>query len=156
MTRNVKTAEESQNIKSVAKVMVENGIGSVVITGDRKADFPLGIITERDLVRHVASNSSISVARDVMSRPVITIDSNSSLKDAIQTMQLKDIRRLPVIEKGKMVGIITDKDIFSAIARSQSLVESFLSESLKVEFRPTYERFSDFMQNELLLPNKSQ
>lgn len=156
MTRIVRTVEKSQNIKSVAKIMVEHGIGSIVITESRETGLPIGIITERDIVRQVALNRCVSVARDVMSQPVITIDSHSSLKDAIQTMQLKDIRRLPVVEKGKMVGIITDKDIFSAIARSQSLAASFMSESLMVEYRPTYERFIDFMQNELLLPDKNQ
>ena len=60
-----------------------------------------------------------------MSKPLTTITSEASLKDALQTMQLKNIRRLVVTEKQKpsdMVGIITDKDIFRAIMENQSLI----------------------------------
>ncbi len=44
-----------------------------------------------------------------MSKPLITISINSSIKEAIETMQAKNIRRLLIVDKGKMVGIITDK-----------------------------------------------
>jgi CBS domain-containing protein len=64
---------------------------------------------------------------ELMSKPLITILSNNSIKDAIQTMQVKNIRRLVVVEKeekdddnNNMVGIITDKDIFRAIMKSES------------------------------------
>jgi hypothetical protein len=53
-----------------------------------------------------------------------------------------------------MVGIITDKDIFRAIINSQSLVAS-ISENITVEYRPMYERLSEFMMGEMLLPGGS-
>ena len=90
-----------------------------------------------------------------MSKPVITIDSRSSLQDAIQTMKMKNIRRLPVVNsEGKMVGIITDKDIFRAIINSQTLLTS-ISENVKIEYRPMYERLSEFVIGEMLLPGSS-
>ena len=57
------------------------------------------------------------LVREIMSKPMITIFSNGSLKAALQTMQSKNIRRLPVVQKGdgRLLGIITDKDIFRAI-----------------------------------------
>jgi CBS domain-containing protein len=128
MVRDVKTAEENQSINAIAKVMSDNNIGSVVIVKSDDIEGLSGIITERDIVLIAAAaahNSSLSstlqlLARDIMSKPVITIDAGSSIQDAIQSMKLNNIRRLPVVDKeGKMVGIITDKDMFRAIISSQ-------------------------------------
>jgi len=154
MTRTVRTATENESIKSIANRMVENGIGSIVIV--KQDNQATGMITERDIVREVALNHASSIARDVMSKPIITIEPGSSLRDAIQTMQAKGIRRLPVVENGQIVGIVTDKDIFRAIAKSQTLTASFLNEELLIEYRPTYEQLQDFMQSELLFPGRNQ
>jgi CBS domain-containing protein len=161
MIRNVKTAEENQSINAIAKVMSENNIGSVVILKSNEVEGLSGIITERDIVRIAGAAQTLSstllqlYARDIMSKPVITIDAASSIQDAIQSMKLNNIRRLPVVDReGKMVGIITDKDIFRAIINSQSLVAS-ISENITVEYRPMYERLSEFMMGEMLLPGGS-
>jgi len=161
MVRNVKTAEENQNINAVARVMSDNNIGSVVIVENVKIGIVSGIITERDIVRIAGAieiSSSLTfqlLARDIMSKPVITIDAESSIRDAIESMKLNNIRRLPVVDRqGRMVGIITDKDIFRAIINSQSLVTS-ISESVTIEYRPIYERLSQFMMGEMLLPRGS-
>jgi CBS domain-containing protein len=161
MVRDVKTAEENQGINRIAKVMSDNNIGSVVIV---KSDDDLegleGIITERDIVRIAAATETSSstfqlLARDIMSKPVVTIDATSSIQDAIQSMKLNNIRRLPVVDRErKMVGIIADKDIFRAIINSQSMVAS-ISENVTIEYRPIYERLSEFMMGEMLLPRGS-
>jgi CBS domain-containing protein len=158
MVRDVKTAKESQTVKAVAKIMADYNIGSVVIVKNTDASSPVGIITERDIVRITGAEQALTLqmpARDVMSKPVITIDAASSIRDALQQMELKNIRRLPVVDKEKkMIGIITDKDIFRALMRSQSLVASFC-ESLLVEYRPVYERLSEFMLGEMPMPGGS-
>lgn len=162
MVRNVKTAEENQTINAIAKVMSENNIGSVVIVKSNEVDGLAGIITERDIVRiagAVQTSSSTTVlqliARDIMSKPIITIDAGSSIQDAIQSMKLNNIRRLPVVNReGRMVGILADKDIFRAIINNQSLVAS-ISENITIEYRPIYERLSEFMMGEILLPGGS-
>jgi CBS domain-containing protein len=59
-----------------------------------------------------------------------------------------------VDKEGKMVGIITDKDMFRAIISSQSLVAS-ISENVAIEYRPMYERLSEFIMGEMLLPGRS-
>ena len=155
MVRNVKTAKETQTVKAVAKTMTENNIGSVVIVGNADASRPVGIITERDIVRIAGVEQALTLqmaARDAMSKPVITIDATSSIKDALQAMELNNIRRLPVVDKEKkMVGIVTDKDIFRALMKSQTLVASFC-ESLLVEYKPIYERLSEFMLGEMPMP----
>lgn len=159
MVRNVKTAEENQSINVIAKVMSDNNIGSVVIVKSNEVGGDLsGIITERDIVRIAGAAQTSSstllqlIARDIMSKPVITIDAGSSIQDAIQSMKLNNIRRLPVVNReGKMVGIITDKDIFRVIINNQSLVAS-IRENVTIEYRPMYERFSEFVMEEMFLP----
>jgi CBS domain-containing protein len=159
MVRNVKTAEENQSVNSIAKMMSENNIGSVVIVKSNDVEGLSGIITERDIVR-IAGAAQISsilqlIARDIISKPVITIDAASSIQDAIQSMKLNNIRRLPVVNReGKMVGIIADKDIFRAIINNQSLAAS-ISENVVIEYRPMYERLSEFVLGEMLLPGDS-
>lgn len=159
MTKDVKTARESQNVKAVARIMSESDIGSVVIVKGTEVDRPVGIITERDIVRVAGTTEVLTLqmpVRDIMSKPVITIDTNSSIRDAIQSMELNNFRRLPVVDReNKIVGIITDKDIFRAIMKSQPLITS-ISGSVSVEYRPVYERFSEFVLDEMLLPGNRQ
>ena len=101
MTRNVKTEIEDQNIQAVCKIMNENNIGSVIvikiIDGNNQA---VGIITERDVVRILGLlQTSLLRAplREHMSKPLVTLRSNNSIKDAIQTMQLNNNRRIPIV-----------------------------------------------------------
>ena len=131
MTRNVKTEIEDQNIQAVCKIMNENNIGSVIvikiIDGNNQA---VGIITERDVVRILGLlQTSLLRAplREHMSKPLVTLRSNNSIKDTIQTMQLNNIRRIPIGEKENLEGIITDKDIFKAIMNNQIPINNLLS-----------------------------
>jgi len=160
MTANVKTAMENQPIREVCKMMYQNKNGSMLIlkknTIDNNSDDkkPIGIVTERDIVRLMGSSDvsldNISVG-ELMSSPLITINPNNSIKDAIEIMQQKDIRRLPVVDnKGKMVGIITDKDVFRAMLKNQSLVTSFLGDQLLVDQQLIYTKFSDYWFNDIL------
>ena len=161
MTANVKTAMVNQPIREVCKMMYQNKNGSMLIlkknTIDNNSDDkkPIGIVTERDIVRLMGSSDvsldNISVG-ELMSSPLITINPNNSIKDAIEIMQQKDIRRLPVVDnKGKMVGIITDKDVFRAMLKNQTLVTSFLGDDqLLVDQQLIYAKFSDYWFNDIL------
>jgi CBS domain-containing protein len=129
MTRDVKTEKEDQNVLTACRIMHENNIGSVIIVkkDDKNNIKPVGIITERDVVRLLGSlNPSLLQIplRDIMSKPLINISINSSVKDAIQTMQQKNIRRLVISDGERMIGIITAKDIFRAIMNNQDLIPS--------------------------------
>ena len=116
MTTNVKTATEEETIQTVCKSMYENEIGSIVVV-KRTIDGinPIGIVTEKDIVRQIGLSELFVVQapiRQIMSAPLVTIESNSQISDAIEIMQLKNISRLPVIDnKGIMVGIVTYKDV---------------------------------------------
>lgn len=82
---------------------------------------------------------------DLMSKPLITVSTNSSIKDAIQTMQHKNIRRLIVVEnEGFMTGIITYKDIFRSIVNNQDLTMSLIGD------RPGYDQFGEYWFSDIL------
>ena len=151
MTRDVKTEKEDQNVLTAYRIMNENNIGCVIIV--KKDDKPIGIITERDVVRLLGSlNPSLLQIplRDIMSKPVITISINSSLRDAIQTMQQKNIRRLVISDGERMVGIIRDKDIFRAIMNNQDLIPSLLGDKLLIERKTVYDQFGQHWFGDIL------
>ena len=149
MTRNVRTEKEDQNVITACRIMYENNIGSIIIVKKDDNIKPVGIITERDVVRLLGSlkpDLLQTPLRDIMSRPLVNISINSSVRDAIQTMQQKNIRRLIVSDGEKMVGIITDKDIFRAIMNNQDLIPSLLGDKLLVEHKIVYDQFRQYWQ----------
>ena len=163
MTRNVITETEDKNIQAVCKIMNENSIGSVVILKRTDSNNPnrsnnnkeiVGIITERDIVRIIGllQPSSLTVPiREFMSKPVITLSPNNSIKDAIQTMQLKNIRTLPVVENQNLQGIITEKDIFKAIMNNRALIpDLFSSNQSLMDRRDVFDQFSEYWFSDVL------
>ena len=100
MSVNLKTEMADQNIHAACKIMNKNNIGSVIVVKEYTTE-PVGIITEKDIVRIIGSSKPSLLhlpLRELMSKPLITISPNSSIKDALQTMQLNKIRRLPVVK----------------------------------------------------------
>ena len=155
MTRDVRTEKEDQNVITACRIMYENNIGCVVIVSKNSANSekPIGIITETDVVRLLGSLKPSLLqtpSHEIMSKPLITISINSSIKDAIQTMQQKNIRRLVIVEKEKMVGIITDKDIFRTIMNSQDLIPSLLADKLMIEHKSVYDQFGEYWFGHIL------
>jgi CBS domain-containing protein len=155
MITDVKTAEENQSIQAVCKILYDNKIGSIVIlknsTSENKESkkIPIGIVTERDIVRLVSlPDNKLSVDQAVcllMKTPLITINPNSSVIDAMETMQQKDIRRLPVVDnRENMLGIVTDKDILRVILRNQTLASSGTSNQTLVDQQSIYGKFTDY------------
>jgi CBS domain-containing protein len=112
MSSPVLIVQENDNVVKAAKIMCENGLGSIIIQNEKNQ--PVGIITERDFVFRVIAKDihprTLKV-KDVMSSPLKMIDSETTLEDAMKTMEKLDIRRLGVTYKGRLEGIISDKDI---------------------------------------------
>jgi CBS domain-containing protein len=113
MIKNVKTISPTATMAEAARAMKKNRIGSLVVVEGSKA---VGIITERDLAyKIIAEERSLDTkVREIMSRDLKTIDPERSLKDAAKLMAAHVIRRLPVIEEGKLVGIVSIEDIMRA------------------------------------------
>ena len=93
----------------------------------------IGIVTERDYVRLIGLSEMFLVdipISEIMSKPLITIRKFASITEAVSVMHTKNIRRLLVLDNsGKMIGIITDKDILKAIMTNQLLATSLLTDS---------------------------
>jgi len=116
MTKDVVTADEKTTVASIAKIMGEERIGSVIITRKGK---PFGIFTERDLLTTflVKGKPLIGKVGKETSSPLITAPAGTSVHRAAAIMVLKKIRRLPIAAENNLVGIITARDLVEAYAK---------------------------------------
>ncbi|HDQ06528.1 MAG TPA: CBS domain-containing protein [Candidatus Bathyarchaeota archaeon] len=118
MSRGVITADEETSVEGVAKIMGEKGIGSVIVTSHGE---PIGIFTERDLLtKFLARDRSLKIeVGKVCSSPLITAPLGISIHDAAAIMTSKRIKRLPITKEGKLVGILSARDLVEAYARAK-------------------------------------
>jgi len=110
MSTKIVTTKTSETLRNALRKMVKQKIGSIVAVEDGK---PVGILTERDISIQVAKSQSLQglTVKRIMSKPLITINPSTDISDAVEQMIRKDIRRLPVIEEGKLIGMVTERDI---------------------------------------------
>lgn len=111
IARPIIVIDEDASVTDASRAMVDNNRGSVVVT--RKGE-PLGILTERDVLKRVVAKSldpSSTKVKQVMTSSPVTIDKNMPLREAIDLMNRKNLRRMLVTEDGKIVGIFTLRDI---------------------------------------------
>src|SRR4030042_3859186 len=111
MSKNVKTVRPNSTINEVVRKMNKFEIGSIIVADSEK---PVGIITERDILRRVLEvtvASEAMKAKEIMSSPIITIDSQATTEEAATLMNSKRIKKIPVLDEGKLVGIVTSTDI---------------------------------------------
>jgi CBS domain-containing protein len=116
MSSPVVTADEIETTNKIAVIMYKENVGAVIITNKEKT--PIGIITERDLVvRIIAKNKKPDKvkAKEIMTKPLETIEPDTAINDAARKMSQLNIRRLVVIYKDKMVGIVSDKDLLGVM-----------------------------------------
>ena len=110
MIKDVLTVNSYETLKQVAKKLYLRKVGSAIIPDDGK---PSGIVTNRDIVNCIGSfdlplDSPVS---KIMSKPLVSITSGKSILDAANTMNEKNIRKIPVIEQGSLIGIISASDL---------------------------------------------
>jgi CBS domain-containing protein len=111
MTKNVITISGDVPVSEAARIMGKNNIGSLVVVEGKS---PVGIVTERDITYRVVAldkKPSAVKASEIMSKPVETIGPETTITEASKIMARQNLRRLPVIENDKLLGIITNKDI---------------------------------------------
>ena len=112
MIKDVKTIREEDSVKKAAQVMKEHKIGSLIVLGG--SGTVTGIVTERDIIMDVVAESKdieTTTMEQIMTKKVITIDADKSLEEAADLMSNNDIRRLPVIFEGQLVGIVSASDL---------------------------------------------
>ncbi|MCW3999483.1 MAG: CBS domain-containing protein [Candidatus Bathyarchaeota archaeon] len=116
MTKEVVTADEETSVINVSKTMGSQRIGSVIIT---RKDMPFGIFTERDLLSNFLAKGKdlFAAVGPHCSQPLTVLESGDSVHRAAAAMALKHIRRLPIVEDDKLVGIITARDLVEAYSK---------------------------------------
>ena len=116
MAKPVVTIDKDNSIYKATKIMSEKGIGSLVVTDNGK---PVGIATERDILQRVVAkrlDASKVKMGSIMSKNLITVSGNTPIINAIRLMEKNKVRRLLVMEKGRLVGIVTQRDLLRALA----------------------------------------
>jgi CBS domain-containing protein len=154
MTRSVISVSPDTPLKEVARLLVEHGISGLPVVGPNRT--VLGVVSEADFllkergaraVRHRPLASILGESRDTarqlakveaatagqaMSSPAVTIEAGATLQKAAETMVSRQINRLPVMEHGALVGIITRADLVKAYIRSdEQLAETIRDEVLR-------------------------
>ncbi|MDP2767917.1 MAG: CBS domain-containing protein [Candidatus Methanoperedens sp.] len=126
MTRDVVTIDIKSDVQHLAQKMLAYDVGSVIIT-DKKQ--PVGIVTERDIVRKIVIKNlkpeDISI-KELMTTPLITIPATEDVTDTMHKMVKMEIRRLPVVENAKLVGIVTDIDLLAISAEMGSIFSDLI------------------------------
>jgi CBS domain-containing protein len=133
MSSPVVTAKEDETSNNVALAMEKDDLGAVIVTN--KDGKSIGIITERDLVlRVIAKNSKPDTikAKDIMTTPLVTIEPEATISEAAKRMNRLNIRRLGVFYKGKLVGIVSSKDLLGVMPE---LIE-IMQEKTRIECGP--------------------
>lgn len=118
MNKSVISVEKDDTIKMAVKKMVHGDIGAVIVA---EKDTPIGILTERDIIKYLA-NETMDLENKVeliMSTPLISVDSSTSLDKAADIMLTNNIRRLMIMEKDKYVGIISQRELQRFIVESR-------------------------------------
>ena len=136
MTSPVITISEEDNAQKAAQIMNKNDLGCIIVTS--KEGKPVGIITERDMVTRVLAKNTLPSkvnAKKVMTSPLLTIDPDETLTEAARKMSRLNVRRLGVVYKGNLVGLISSKDI---LAVTPELLE-IIQERAKIDKEPTSE-----------------
>ena len=135
MNKKIIVAEQNMNLIGVSKIMSDNNIGCVVIVDSLETRKPIGIITERDVIRTIGRlqpHQLVVPVRDHMSHPIITLSSSATVSDAMKLMYERKIRRVIILEKDKLEGILTDKDIFRALVENKDLLSSVMTSNLPI------------------------
>ena len=109
MTSNPRTVSPNDAIQVAARIMKEEDIGVVPVVDNGRA---VGIVTDRDIViRAVAEGGVDRPVRDIASRDVVCVRPDDSTREAEKIMSERQIRRLPVVEGDRLVGIVSLGDI---------------------------------------------
>lgn len=123
MNRNVIATKPDTSIRKAAEIMTQRHIGSLIVLEDEKI---AGIITETNVLHAVAEKKDpdATAVADVMTKDVITIGPSKKIEDAVELMIKYRIKKLPVVDNEKLVGVVTASDI---IVVEPKLIEAIAS-----------------------------
>jgi signal-transduction protein with cAMP-binding, CBS, and nucleotidyltransferase domain len=132
MIKPVLKIDINKNVRDAGKTMAQARRGTLIVT---KGNNPIGIITDSDVIKKVVAKnlkpSSIKV-KQLMSKPLITVDPEDTVLDATRKMKKNNVKRLPVVSEGKLIGVISATDI----ARTSPELLDILEFKLKTRESP--------------------
>jgi CBS domain-containing protein len=116
MTVDVVTVDPEASVIDAVRAMVDRDIGSVVVA---RGEEPLGVFTERDLLRHILKRPGVLNARvsELMSAPVVVAHPDTEVVGAFELMNASRIRRVPIVRSGKLIGIVTERDLLRWVSQ---------------------------------------
>ncbi|MEM0467707.1 MAG: CBS domain-containing protein [Pyrobaculum sp.] len=127
------TTTPDARIKDVARIMAEKKVGLVVIVDKNQPDIPIGVVSERDIVKAVAKGIEIDRSvREVMTSPVITIEGDEPIWNVAKVMREHNIRHVLVTKGGRLFGVISIRDLVS----EQSVLKSLVEYGTPEEYKP--------------------
>ncbi len=110
MTEKVATVKEKGTVREAAELMDKLNTGCLIVVKGRK---PVGIVTERDMLKRVVLEVVDPVytkVHEIMSKPLVSGKPEMTIGDASNLMREKQIKRLPILKKGRVVGLVTAAD----------------------------------------------
>jgi CBS domain-containing protein len=123
MTRDPVTVDLEQTAADAARLMAEHDTGAVIVTSNGAAS---GILTDRDIaVRLVAENKppDTPISQIVSDTDLAVVDPDTSVEQAVQLMRSRAIRRLPVVENGRVVGVVSLGDLAMEMDQGSALAD---------------------------------
>ena len=136
MVKNVITIGAMSTVRRAVELMDKYEIGCLVIVNKDK---PVGIVTERDVLTRVLlelRNPRKTKVRSIMSKPLITANPETNIHEAMSLMVKRKIKKLPVIKKGRLRGLVTLTDVVRSSAYFEHVISSFIQRKCaKCEWR---------------------
>jgi CBS domain-containing protein len=124
MVKDIITVEAEETAKKAAELMDKHNIGCLIVINFGN---PIGIVTERDMLKKVVLErrdpGRVKVG-NIMSAPLITSHPQADIRDAVRLMNERRIKKLPVIEDGKLIGLVSLTDVMRSLAYFEHVISS--------------------------------
>ena len=115
LKNDVVVADQDLSVVDAAQLLVKNSIGALVII---EKDLIIGILSERDIIHSVVAKGldpNKVLVKDVMTKEVVTVEAKEGIKRIFDLLRRSPFRHLPIVENGKPVGMISNRDLFYLI-----------------------------------------
>lgn len=126
MSKNIKTVRTDDSAHDAVVKMNKFDVGSVIVTNNNR---PIGIITSKNILTRVVEprlDAGTIRAKDIMSSPLLTIEPDASVEDAAKIMAQRKIKKLAVMDKDKILGILSTSDIVRANPTQLGILQELL------------------------------
>jgi CBS domain-containing protein len=128
----VVTIQPDTNVASAARILTERGIGALVVIGpDRRI---VGIVSERDIVQELAEHGAAALElplTEIMTRKVMTCSPSDTISSVMERMTQGKFRHLPVVDQGKLIGIVSIGDVVKRRLEQMEHEQSALREYIQ-------------------------